>query len=680
MANLLSIKISIDGTVSTGQNIVIPIVNENGPDFDIAENTVNTRTSAGQWGVGGGTNPVQVSDNLADALIADYVNGGVLLIPISVLKLPEETEFFIDFTEFGYSVDNPNIILPTNVSIIVTPEVQPSPTFEITGTTVSQAGSDVCNNIRLTLQVTNGTAPYQISVPQDPSLDKVAANESELWIDILRDTAFKYDITITDDNSDSDTVQSTIVASGIISSIDITESLAGATVVIQAFSSPGNADIFPVYEYSINGSNYTSGNSFSNITPGNYTAYLRDNYGCVKTEPFTVEGVAEERPAPFFDISKVNALRLADLTLTNRYDALWRKRKFTNLQYFDVCHTYEKGDVVTTQIRSSYRDITATLKDKLGNDILTYPVVKEIENIGQEDERSANLIGSQDSSKTYIYFDGTSISLPESWMIAGLQVSISGASAGTLAGTYIVSKILFDSRIGKDVMVIDVVYPYGQEVRIVTLDSSFDIEPWDVYEFNSVFAAVDPGLYYLEVVATDTDPNYTKTEIWQSENICIKETWEDSVLLEYQDTDNSVIGDIIPGTGIVHKLRLYSRFFAYGAAREKDLFTTDTGNTVLKKQVNKRTIVLEGRFPDFIDEKIGFAASHESIWVDSEQFRPSEEEQESENKIDERNPFVDTRLTLQAINTIVKTDTFGIVSNTDTVLGNGQNVALGVFE
>jgi len=677
MANFLEVRLTlVDEQPVDGAQLILNFRQNLSTLKGMSETRVSVRNQAGQWTCNTGS-PIPVpaqTVTLADALDLDWRQGGGGTIFPVIISIEQDNVVAIKFIQYGWELLS-STMPDANLTIVTTPEVPPAPEFEITDVTDSQADSEpVCTYAKRTFSVENGVAPYTIS----GAASKVAPTEGDLWVDILRYTAGDQSIIITDDNGDFDTIIVPKISTFTFDTVEVIEALGGATVTLQP-SYDQSEVIQKAFEYSIDNLSWKSTNQYTGIAAGGYTGYVRDQLGCVKTTPFTVVGVAEERPDPFFEISTVNAIRHVDNSLSSTYDSLWRKRVFTNLQYFDVVQIYESDESITTQIRSSYRDIVAKLRDLQGVEVKDYTVTKQISNIGLTDQRPANVKAGTEANQTFVYFDGSEISLPETWMVAGLQITISGVNAGALAGTYIVSDVVYDKSINKDVLVIDVIYPYGTEVRPITLDSNYDLEPWDVYEFNATFDSLIKGRYYIDIDATDTDPNYDPKN-WRSEDICVADEWNDSILLEYQDTDNSVIGDIIPSTGIIHKLRLKSRFFAYGATREKTTFRTDTGNVVLIKQINARTIQLEGRFPDFIDEKIGFAASHKTIIVNGEQFRVSEEEQESENKTDERNPFVDTILTLQAINTVVKTTAAGIVSSSDTVLGDGNNVVIGIFE
>ncbi len=62
----------------------------------------------------------------------------------------------------------------------------------------------------------------------------------------------------------------------------------GGTYSISIVSSGG---AFPV-EYSIDGTNYQEDSFFYEVAPGNYTAYVRDNNGCIVTKDFTVDATS----------------------------------------------------------------------------------------------------------------------------------------------------------------------------------------------------------------------------------------------------------------------------------------------------------------------------------------------------------------------------------------------------
>ena len=53
----------------------------------------------------------------------------------------------------------------------------------------------------------------------------------------------------------------------------------------------GNAGVQP-YTYSIDGTNYQAGNTFTGLAAGSYTGYVKDAAGCVSTKPVTISAAA----------------------------------------------------------------------------------------------------------------------------------------------------------------------------------------------------------------------------------------------------------------------------------------------------------------------------------------------------------------------------------------------------
>ena len=84
----------------------------------------------------------------------------------------------------------------------------------------------------------------------------------------------------------------------------------GATITITVDNTDGLE-----LEYSLNGVDYQDTNSFSGITEGDYTIYVRDQYGCQKTKDITIPNYADGGIgvlAPYADLpSKSNSIRFA---------------------------------------------------------------------------------------------------------------------------------------------------------------------------------------------------------------------------------------------------------------------------------------------------------------------------------------------------------------------------------
>ncbi|HJW28364.1 MAG TPA: hypothetical protein VJ508_03840, partial [Saprospiraceae bacterium] len=151
------------------------------------------------------------------------------------------------------------------------------------------------------ITVSGGIPPYTISWsgPSSGSIN-LAADGS---FDIVNLTAGVYTVTVQDANGCTETCQFTIT-----SNIPCTVAIDNIQTQDAACSGidNGSATItasggVPPYEYSLDGVNYQPGNIFSNLAPGNHTAFVRDASGCVEMLDFTI-GVG---PGPQLNVVEV---------------------------------------------------------------------------------------------------------------------------------------------------------------------------------------------------------------------------------------------------------------------------------------------------------------------------------------------------------------------------------------
>lgn len=651
-----------EGTATTQYMMTVYPANANGSgNFDVSSGNLDT-----------------ITDNIAFAFNLSYTDmpGGPTLYELPIDVTYDTVAHTITITANVYD----NIVfkltsteyiaynLGTYFSFVIIDEVEPE-IFRITTSYFTNAPANECTEATFVVNTLYGVYPITITSPT--LIPGITQDSLEVVVDRQRLSGAS---TFTAEDDDGNIITITIPQAyqNVLTGVDITRVgiLYNVLVLFDQIGVSGSEPLSPAV--SLDGFNWyfspSYGYVFNNLSPGDYTAYLRDNGGCEQTYPFTITEIGD-KPDPIFDISRVNAIRFVDNLLEEVFDALWRKQRFTNLYYQEFFHSYESLDSVTIQIRTNYDTITATLRNCYDEEIRTYNVQKLITNIGltyPEIGTTQCYVKQGNDNDAYIFFPNYKIGLPEVWMGAGNKITV---DIGTASVTYEVTEVLYDPEINKDVLVIPYTYVGGILDTICQIE--YNLEDWNIHEFAATFDGIDTGeKYYIEVIATDTDVRYTDVT-WISEMIYVLSEHDDSVLIEYQDTDSSVIGDIIPSTGIIHRLRVQARLKDYGANRESEVFLDDRNNVSKQKQVNSRTLTLEVFSAPFIDEKIGYAISHETFLVDGISFQAIDPP-ETESKIEERNPFVLTRLILQQNNSIIKTDLAGIVSSSRTIIGTSQ--------
>ena len=161
----------------------------------------------------------------------------------------------------------------------------------IAQTNVSQC---VANNGTITITPTGGTAPYNYAwtgvigsgnpaTTPYPNPGNVSA--------VTNLTIGYYNVAVTDAHGCQSSLTNIHVQYAytvLITNSGSTSSACGNTGSIILF---GNAGVQP-YTYSLDGTNYQSSNTFTNLAAGNYTAYVKDASGCASTKSITVAAAA----------------------------------------------------------------------------------------------------------------------------------------------------------------------------------------------------------------------------------------------------------------------------------------------------------------------------------------------------------------------------------------------------
>ena len=151
------------------------------------------------------------------------------------------------------------------------------------------------NSGTLTTTVTGGTAPYQYSIDGSVSYPYQTGN---FFTGLV---AGQYILTVKDAANCTNSTLVTIATSPaiLLNAIPASATCGQNNGTITAF---GNGGTLPL-QYSINGNTFQAGNIFNNITPGNYTVYVKDAIGCTTAVPVSVVS----NPLPNITVSSTTA-------------------------------------------------------------------------------------------------------------------------------------------------------------------------------------------------------------------------------------------------------------------------------------------------------------------------------------------------------------------------------------
>lgn len=168
---------------------------------------------------------------------------------------------------------------PGNLSFQIIQEVKPSG-LNVYVSSITEANANKCDNVRYNLTVEDGTPPYIIKYAQTGIAVAVG------WsFDFSRNSPNR-NLQLVDSGGLTFDFQPPYVRSYNVASVTQEQLPAGTN--IQIITSNNGIGESLALDYSIDGVNWQAGNSFPLVAPGNLTAYVRDPYGCVKTQAFTV--------------------------------------------------------------------------------------------------------------------------------------------------------------------------------------------------------------------------------------------------------------------------------------------------------------------------------------------------------------------------------------------------------
>lgn len=166
------------------------------------------------------------------------------------------------------------------IDFTITQEVKPSG-LNVYVSSITEANANKCDNVRYNLTIEGGTPPYIIHYAQTGIFVAVGSS-----FDFSRSNPNRKLQLYDHGKQHTFDFQPPYVRSYSIASVTQEQLSAGTN--IQIITSNNGIGSALVLEYSIDGTNWQASNSFLLLDPGNYSARIRDPYGCTTSFPFTV--------------------------------------------------------------------------------------------------------------------------------------------------------------------------------------------------------------------------------------------------------------------------------------------------------------------------------------------------------------------------------------------------------
>jgi len=535
--------------------------------LDLAEYFKPVRTFAYQSKIG--VDILATITNYAAAFNADYNTTSLYTVTVDGINF----KVIIEHPDDGYFTAGEFQESTGVISYLI--EDTPDPILiNIEDVSFVEASTTPCSRVQLDV-ITDVLATI-VRVDGGTQIDPNTDNPFDF--DSIRGSYINLEVENAEGNTDSLNIQVPKALSVSNTAVSVVNSPSGATVTAVVSESDGL-----ILLYSLDDITYQSSNSFSSILEGSYTFYIKDQLGCSIEVPFTVAAYEDGGVGVQFPVadlpSKSNSIRYARRVTNencsnykNDENTLSCEQAFTQNPR-QVNQLFQNCDIITTQIKSNYGTIAATVIEVDGTETMI-PVDQKTTNIAQKGKRDAFQYQLPDGQSGiyfrsgYTYDFDTDIQNGTYALNGGLPIwGVIGNYVIIGAAWFEIVNIIFDESKNAEVLVIDDNY-IGSDNPIIA-GSIYNLQEYEVYEFT-----INMGSYSdrsIQVNITETDPTFDDV-IFLSEILDIQERHADTVEVVYFSDINT---DIFYSTGIINKIRVPIEYIEGGFEDETEAEKTD---------------------------------------------------------------------------------------------------------
>lgn len=478
-----------------------------------------------------------------------------------------------------------------------------------------------CDNVELSL-LTNVLA----TVVKDNGIEIVNPNAANPFIvDVVRELPHIY--TLKDADNNEITYPSNIsvpiwipklYAANV--NISISPGLAGNTVNINI--SLGNtyvANPALVFEYSLNDIDWQSENIFTGQAEGDYTMYIRDQFGCKVSKAYTVTNVGTREP--FLFMSRANAISFAeyqewDNCVVHKNDENTLAHQSLSRKNYCLPHLVQKCDKTNLQLKSNFETVSLELR-KEDETSEAIPLTKKSSNLSRFKSMDAWMYNYGNGYTGLYFLSGDTYdeadlvngdyelggNVPEFAIIGGI-IEVVGV------GSFFIADVTFDNTIQKKVILFSNTYT-GAPVQHV-VKSIYDLLPYEVYEATIDWSAKDIGLY--DLLLTNDDPEHGIVQ-HVSENIDLQVKHDETLFLKWSNNNNK---DIFYKYGLEHTARIpYLDIYA-AISDEVEANETDLSVYLISSLLSDGNVIEFDALPRNMALTLAIALSCENLFINDE--------------------------------------------------------------
>lgn len=568
---------------------------------------VPLRYEFGQSTIGSTTS--ESASNYRSAVNADFANNGLynVIINGNVVTITA-TQDNVVFTENVNTTDG-------RVTAVITNETA-TPTINIDSVVFGENGSSPCENVEM--QVITNVLAVEYSV--DPSV-WIPNTNNPFYHTVRRGTNVYLTVRDVEGNEDDRTIATPAVLSVPNTYLDIFNSPSGATITVTHFST-----YLLDLEYSLDDTNWQTSNVFTSILIGDYTLYVRDQYGCDISTAFEITDFTPNTAvnSSFSYLSDSMSIRFKRNEVWDNCDVYKNDsntlscEEEVNIAY-KYTQPFQNCDLITIQWLSNYSTLQANAIREDGTKV-NLPIDEKITFLDIKDSRDSTIYKYSDDQIGIYYTSGNKYDY-DTGEING-DYSLNGklpnyASLGnyvniTGIGWLQIVNIVYDEDKDADVLIFNHTYSGSEET--VKVSCNYNQKNYNVYEFYvdmAVFLDEEIQIEILQTHDSFTDYNYL------SETISVLGTQEDTMeLIWYNNSDTYVFYS----TGLRNRCRIEYTSFESSNDSSVDIHKTpDTTILIESSNYKQKTLLIEA-IPTAIMQQLTQVFLHKELYLNRVQY------------------------------------------------------------
>lgn len=506
---------------------------------------------------------------------------------------------------------------PGEIDVVITNEAA-TPVLTIDTVAFSEADTDPCNNIKVTVT----TSELATKVTSPVLIDPNVANPYSF--DFIRAVTISNECETATLNAIQSTQLPAILSVGS-TTLTLFNTPTGANLTVT------HTDTFGLtLTYSLDDIDFSNTTGvFNGLTPGNYIVYVKDTFGCKIQKDFVVSIFTPDISVtvPFFERSKSMSIRMKrDITWGNCADYKIEENTlscesevdlpYQTIQLFQTC------DLIADQFKTNYETLAANvIKSDGTKDALS--IAKFTNNLDKKDKRDAiyyDINGTQTgiyfiTGNTYDFDTGLQNGtyelnglLPE-WGVIGNFIFLD------TIGWLTIVDIIFNDDADADVLVVDLATTVVPTPIIVS--SNYNLTNFEVYQFNTDMSVYDDQIIQVEILATSAISGFDDIREL-SELLEIAVRWNRTMAIDYWNFENT---DVFYATGIKNRIRIGYESFYPGVTGDVEGHNTDNSSILIKSKFYEINTLVIALVAVAIARQLTQAFGHSELFLNGAQYR-----------------------------------------------------------